>query len=104
MPLNFRDLPAPPPDPDAHAGDRRTPVSFATSAQRTPKPPRSTPAQREYLEILLNDCGYTTRARRNAFLSGQVERDVTYIYELTVIEASACIDELKDQKRAAGYL
>lgn len=65
---------------------------------RDPDSRKATGAQIEYLEILLNDCGYDTRAQRNGFLSDRAGREIKFLDEITKAEASAMISELKDEQ------
>jgi hypothetical protein len=60
---------------------------------------KCTSAQVKYIEGLLIDCGYGgSIVQRNAMLSREFERDIKYIQELTTVEASRLIEQLKDQK------
>jgi len=57
---------------------------------------RATTAQRDYLEILLNQRGYSERVQRNAWLSAETGKDIHYLDELSKSEASRLIDLLKE--------
>ena len=57
---------------------------------------RATTAQRDYLEILLNQRGYSERVQRNAWLSAETGKEINYLDELTKSEASRLIDLLKE--------
>ncbi len=59
---------------------------------------KASEAQQEYLAILLNDVGFGTRLQRNDYLSGEVERDIKYLDELTFDEAHRLIKELKARR------
>jgi hypothetical protein len=61
----------------------------------------ATPRQCEFLEILLNDLGYTTRAQRNAWLSAETGKDIHYLDDLSKVEASRLIDELQRERDGA---
>lgn len=54
-------------------------------------------AQISYMEILFNDLGYDRLARR-VYLSDLFQREVRYLDEITMKEASQVISMLKDQK------
>jgi hypothetical protein len=54
--------------------------------------------QTAYLEILLNDTGYSTRLRRNDFLSAQLHRSIRDLDQLRIGEASKMIGLLKEIK------
>jgi hypothetical protein len=58
--------------------------------------------QNEYLEILFQDCGIDTRARRNDFYTVRVGREIKYLDDLQSHEKSLLINELKDRK-AGNY-
>lgn len=60
-----------------------------------------TPGQINFLEILLNDCGYTNRKARNAFLSEYACRDIRSVGMLTFNEAAALIEKFQKQRRDA---
>lgn len=57
----------------------------------------ATEKQQKYLDCLFIDTGYS-RAQRNSMLSERFGRDIRYLDELTVQEASTAIEELKEQK------
>lgn len=57
----------------------------------------STQAQRDYLDILLNDAGYSNRLARNDFVSLRAGRTIGYLDQLTTKEASEIISELKGE-------
>lgn len=67
---------------------------FAAIAASTRLPP--TQPQLDYLEILLNDAGYGTRARRKDWIGNRVHREVKFLDELSRMEASKLIEELKE--------
>jgi hypothetical protein len=54
--------------------------------------------QIEYINDLLIDVGYADRTKRNAYLSAEMEREIKYVDDLTVEEASRIIQQLKDMK------
>ena len=60
--------------------------------------PKPTLKALEFLEILLNDCGFGTRLQRNSYLSLRVGREIRYLDDLTAAEASRFIDILKEQR------
>lgn len=57
-----------------------------------------TDPQKEYLEILLNDCGFLERRVRNHFLTQEVGREIRYLDSLTKTEATRLISDLKDRR------
>jgi hypothetical protein len=59
---------------------------------------KPTTAQIIHLERLLNDCGYTPRTRRNAFLTAECNREIKFVDELSFAEASRLISELTIQR------
>jgi hypothetical protein len=61
--------------------------------------PKATKRQVEYLEILLNDNGYSTRILRYDFLSGETGRQIRYLDDLTLDEASSIINGLAERRR-----
>ena len=61
--------------------------------------PKATDKQRHFLEILLNDCGYSTLVKRRDFYKTRTGRDVRFTDEITVSEASRMIEELKSKKQ-----
>jgi hypothetical protein len=58
----------------------------------------ATSAQQNYLEILLNDRGFQTRAQRYAWLSLEIGRTIDYLDELSKAEASMLISKLKEEE------
>ncbi len=60
----------------------------------------ATDAQVNFLEILFNDLGYN-RAQKYARLSADLEREIKFMDELTIPEASAVIEALKREKEDA---
>jgi len=56
--------------------------------------------QNEYLEILLNDCGFDTRAKRNDFVSLCIGRRISYLDDMKLYEKSQMIDLLKERNKA----
>jgi hypothetical protein len=58
----------------------------------------ATEPQQNYLLILLNDCGLGGRVQRNAWLSAETGKDVHFLDDLSVAEASRLIDKLKEMK------
>jgi hypothetical protein len=58
----------------------------------------ATPAQVRYLDGLLIDIGLSNLVPRNAYLSRETNRDIQHIDQLTKMEASRLIDELKERK------
>jgi hypothetical protein len=62
-------------------------------------PPRiATKKQQEYIAILLNDCGFSTVQQRNSFLSSELGREIKFLDELLITEASQVITELRERK------
>lgn len=59
---------------------------------------KATKQQQRYLEILLNDCGFGERVQRNAYLSGELDRDIRFLDNLTLYESSKMIGLLKGMK------
>jgi hypothetical protein len=57
--------------------------------------------QSEYLEILLSDCGFDTRAKRNDFLTLRVGRTVKFLDDMNSYEKHQMIELLKERKQAA---
>jgi len=57
----------------------------------------ATLAQCNYLEILLNDHGFTARVQRNSWLSLETGRTINYLSELSKAEASRLIGQLKEE-------
>lgn len=55
--------------------------------------------QTEYLEILLNDCGFGNRVKRNDFIGLRVGRKIRFLDDLTSRERSILIDTLKARKK-----
>lgn len=53
--------------------------------------------QISYMQILFNDLGYDRMARQ-AWLSDTFQREIKYLDDITVKEASLVINMLKDQK------
>ncbi len=71
--------------------------SMLTGATRLPKV-----TQEEFIEILCGDLQFT-RAQRNFYMSEAAGRPVKYIDELSTVQKSQLIDELKrikDQRTA----
>jgi hypothetical protein len=62
--------------------------------------PRATQAQIDFLEILFGDLQFN-RAQRNDYLSERLEREVKFLDDLSIGEASKLIEELKEQKEDA---
>ena len=58
----------------------------------------ATDAQVSYIERLLIDCGFTSREQRNAWLKAELGRDIKYIDDLRIHEASRVIDRLREMK------
>lgn len=69
------------------------------AAARAGKP---TKKQIEFLEILFNDCGFTTRLVRNDYLSRRLGRRIGYLDELTFLEVKDLIPELKQRRDEAN--
>ena len=61
----------------------------------------ATSLQIKFLEALFIDCGYHSRKVRNAMLSHRTEREIKFLDELTMREASKIIYELKETKEDA---
>lgn len=57
----------------------------------------ATQPQINFLEILFGDLGFT-RYQRNAYLSREMGREIGYLDDLTVKEASLLITALKEKK------
>lgn len=62
--------------------------------------PRATQAQIDFLEILFGDLGFN-RAQRNDYLSEDLGREVKFLDDLSVGEASKLIEDLKERKEDA---
>ena len=60
----------------------------------------ATEAQINFLEILFNDLGYT-RKQRNAKLTDDLSREIKFLDDLTIPEASKMIETLKEEKEDA---
>lgn len=54
--------------------------------------------QLEYLEVLLNDCGFNSRVKRNDYLSRLFGKDVKYLDQLTSGQRSGLVNKLKEMK------
>ena len=65
--------------------------------------PRATDVQINFLEILFNDLGFD-RVSRNAWLTEEAGREIHFLDELTIGEASRFIETLKDNKEAYGTI
>jgi len=71
----------------------------------------ATQKQIDYLDILFIDCRFKSMVERNCYLSREFGRDIHHLDELSVQEASRCIDMLREMKeekweeeaRAQGY-
>ena len=66
---------------------------------------RASDAQTSFLATLFIDCGFHTRVQRNAWLSSEIGREIRYMDDLTVAEASKMIDalkEMRDEKRSGA--
>lgn len=59
--------------------------------------PPVTQAQMDFLEILFGDLGFN-RAQRNDWMSGALDREIKFLDELTLPEASELIQTLKGMK------
>lgn len=59
---------------------------------------RATRPQQEYLAILLNDHGYSSRVQRNAWLSAETGKEIHFLDELSKAEASRLISLLKEEE------
>jgi hypothetical protein len=57
----------------------------------------ATSSQQNYLAILFTDLGFS-RQQRNAFLGRELGREVNYLDELSVSEASRFIRSLEERK------
>ena len=55
----------------------------------------ATKKQINYLEILFSDREFDRRTR-NSWLTDYLKKEITYLDQLTVEEASRCIDKLKE--------
>jgi len=62
--------------------------------------PRATQAQQDFLEILFGDLGFN-RTERNDWITETLGREIKYLDELTLPEASRIIEQLKEQKEDA---
>lgn len=60
---------------------------------------RPTDKQIHYLQILFNDCSYSD-SMRNVFLTEEFGRHIRHLDELTLKEASQCINKLKEIKES----
>jgi hypothetical protein len=60
----------------------------------------ATPRTLKYLDILLIDCGFSDRIQRNAYLSREVNREITVLEDLKQVEASRLIQELLERKES----
>ncbi len=60
----------------------------------------ATDAQVNFLEILFNDLEFS-RAQRNDWLSANVGREIKFLDDLTIPEASESIETLKEMKEEA---
>ncbi len=60
----------------------------------------ATEAQINFLEILFNDLEFN-RAQRNDWLSANTGREIRYLDDLTIPEASESIETLKEMKEEA---
>lgn len=60
--------------------------------------PKLSRAQVDYLEALFIDCGMNT-AQRRGYIRSRVDRDITYLDDLTGPEASALINSLKAARK-----
>jgi hypothetical protein len=61
--------------------------------------PKATKSQLNFLEILLNDCGFGTRLQRMDFVSTESDREIKFLDELTAFEASTLIDQLSKRRK-----
>jgi len=61
----------------------------------------ATPAQIRYLEYLLHGRGFTTRVRRNGWLSVETGKDVHFLDDLSKAAASRLIDQLLEKEEDA---
>jgi len=66
------------------------------SLRRAPAVVRATQKQIDYLDILFIDCRFKSRVERNCYLSREFGRDIHHPDELSVQEASRCIDMLRE--------
>jgi hypothetical protein len=60
----------------------------------------ATQKQQDYIEILCNDVGLDTRAKRNDFISIRIGRKIQFLDEIWKHECSALINELKQMKES----
>lgn len=77
-------------------------ANLSQSGAHNPLPPTATKRQQDYLLILLNDCGFGTRLERLSWLSFEVCREIRYIDQLTVGEASRLIGKLEERRSDDG--
>jgi len=61
--------------------------------------PKATKSQINFLEILLNDCGFGSRLQRMDFVSTESDREIKFLDELTAFEASTLIDTLTKRRK-----
>ena len=64
---------------------------------REPNPKPASEAQIDFLDKLLIESGRSTRGLRNGWLSSRAGREIKYMDELSMREASAMIEELKEE-------
>lgn len=65
----------------------------------TPKKTTATFKQINYIESLSTDCLLTTRIQRNDWISARVGREIKFLDELSLTEASKIIDQLRQLKK-----
>lgn len=58
----------------------------------------ATSAQTKFLEILLNQLGFSSRLSRNDYLSRQCSREIKFLDDLSKSEASTIISELQARR------
>jgi hypothetical protein len=76
---------------------------FGSVAER-PLMARATKKQTDWLERLFLDAGFSDRTQRNGWLQREFKRDIRYLDDLTVAEASAAIDKLRDIKEDKPFV
>jgi hypothetical protein len=58
----------------------------------------ATEPQLKWLADLLIDCGFSDRKQRNAYLSSELGREIKFLDDLKISEASEMIDKLREKK------
>lgn len=76
-------------------------ANLTQSASFSYVPERITKPQQNFLQILLNDCGFGTRDARNVWLSFETSRPIRFIDDLTKEEGRRLIEKLKEHRDSA---